>query len=87
MYSRITSVLDLEFTDDNTTFPPRTCTCRAQASKFVQDTTDSDIEDGHIILKKEAFGVPGTTYGVMQEYDVSNQGVGDFVWCYRQGHD
>ena len=53
-------MLDLEFTDDNSTSPPLTRSRKTQASKFVQDTPDSDIEDGDIILKKEDFGIPGT---------------------------
>ena len=60
-YSGITDVLDLEFTDDDSTSPPPTRSRKTQASKFVQDTPDSDIEDGDIILKKEDFGIPGTT--------------------------
>ena len=60
-YSGITDVLDLEFTDDDSTSPPPTRSRKTQASKFVQDTPDSDIEDGDIILEKEDFGIPGTT--------------------------
>ena len=54
-------MFDLEFTNDDSTSPPRTRSRKTQTSKFVQDTPDSNIEDGDIILKKENFGIPGTT--------------------------
>ena len=62
-YSGITDVLDMEFTDDESISPPRASTRKTQASKFVQDTADSDVEDADIILRKEDYGVMGT-----QEY-------------------
>ena len=62
-YSGITDVLDLEFTDDDSISPPPTSTRKTQASKFVEDIADSDIEDVDVILRKEDYGVMGT-----QEY-------------------
>ena len=53
----------MEFTDDESISPPCVSTRKTQASKFFQDTADSDVEDADIILRKEDYGVMGT-----QEY-------------------
>ena len=60
-YSGIVGVLDLELTHDDSASARQTRLRKTQTSKFDQYTPDSDIEDGDIILKKEDFGIPGTT--------------------------
>ena len=50
----------MEFTDDDSIYPPPTSTRKTQASNFVEDIADSDIEDVDVILRKEDYGVMGT---------------------------